>query len=106
MAEPDARWQIDECGITLKSKILPLEHGALDSRVEQLLNDPSADSDDVILILPQEFDPECATHTSEGRGPRGAVRNHPCHRGRRRSVAKRPSNPVNKTAERAERSES
>ena len=36
----------------------PMEHGALDSRVEELLNDPSADSDDVILILLQEFDPE------------------------------------------------
>ena len=35
-----------------------MEHGALESRVEELLNDPSADSDDVILILLQEFDPE------------------------------------------------
>ena len=49
--EPDARSQIDECVASLKSKIPLLEHGALDSRVEQLLNDPSADSDDVILIL-------------------------------------------------------
>jgi hypothetical protein len=52
-----ARSQIDECVAILKSKIPPLEHGALDSRVEELLNDPSADADDVILILRQEFDP-------------------------------------------------
>jgi hypothetical protein len=56
--QPDARWEIDECVAELRSKIPPLEHNALDSRVEQLLNDPSADSDDVILILLQEFDPD------------------------------------------------
>ena len=55
---PDARWQVDECVEKLKLKIPAMEHGALDSRVEELLNDPSADSDDVILILLQEFDPE------------------------------------------------
>ena len=54
---PDGYSQIKECVEILKSKIPPLEHGALDSRLEQLLNDPSADSDDVILILRQEFDP-------------------------------------------------
>jgi hypothetical protein len=58
---PDAQSEIDECVAKLKSKIPPLEHNALDSRVEELLNDPSADADDVILILRQEFDPE---HTS------------------------------------------
>jgi len=41
-----------------------MEHGALDSRVEELINDPSADADDVILILLQEFDPE---HNRSGR---------------------------------------
>jgi hypothetical protein len=56
--QPGARWQVDECVEKLKSKIPRMEHGALDSRAEQLLNDPSADSDDVILILLQEFDPE------------------------------------------------
>ena len=56
--QPDARAQVDECVATLKSKIPPMEYGALDSRVEELLNDPSADSDDVISILLQEFDPE------------------------------------------------
>ena len=58
---PDAQSEIDECVAKLKSKIPPLEHNALDSRVEELLNDPSADADDVISILRQEFDPE---HTS------------------------------------------
>lgn len=56
-ARPEASSQVNECVAKLKSKIPLLEHGALDSRVEQLLNDPSADSDDVILILRQEFDP-------------------------------------------------
>jgi hypothetical protein len=60
MAEqhPDAQSQIDECVAMLKSKIPPLEQGALDSRLEELLDDPSADADDVILILREEFDPE------------------------------------------------
>jgi hypothetical protein len=53
---PEARSQIDEWVARLKSKIPPLEHDALDSRVEELLNDPSADADDVILILREEFD--------------------------------------------------
>jgi len=35
-----------------------VEYGALDSRMEELINDPSADADDVISILRQEFDPE------------------------------------------------
>ena len=55
---PDARSEIDECVAALKSKIPSAEHNALDSRMEELLNDPSADADDVILILRQEFDPE------------------------------------------------
>jgi hypothetical protein len=59
--QPDAQSEIDECVAKLKSKIPRLEHNALDSRVEELLNDPSADADDVISILRQEFDPE---HTS------------------------------------------
>jgi hypothetical protein len=56
--QPDAQSQIDEFVAKLKSKVPPTEHGALDSRVEELLNDPSADVDDVISILLQEFDPE------------------------------------------------
>lgn len=58
MAEerPDARWQIDEYIARLKSKLPEMAHGALDSRVEELLNDPVADADDVILILREEFE--------------------------------------------------
>lgn len=60
MAEnrPPADSQIDECVLKLKAKIPPAEHGALDSRLEALINDPSADEEDVIAILRQEFDPE------------------------------------------------
>jgi hypothetical protein len=57
---PDANSEIDECVTLLKSRIPAMEHGALDSRMEELLNDPSADADDVIAILRQEFDPEHA----------------------------------------------
>jgi hypothetical protein len=54
---PDARSMIDEYIATLKSQIRAMEHGALDSRLEELLNDSSADENDVISILGQEFDP-------------------------------------------------
>jgi hypothetical protein len=54
---PDAQSQIDECVAKLKTKIPPMEHGALDSRLEELLNDSSATADEVISILLQEFDP-------------------------------------------------
>jgi hypothetical protein len=54
----DARAPIDEYVARLKSTIPREDHGALDSRLEELLNDPSADPDDVILILGQEFDPQ------------------------------------------------
>ncbi len=53
----DAESRIYECVATLKLKIPPMEHGALDSRVEALLNDSSATTDEVIEILLQEFDP-------------------------------------------------
>ena len=53
----EAASHLNEFVASLKSKIPPMEHGALDSRVEQLLNDSSADTDDVISILRQEFDP-------------------------------------------------
>lgn len=55
---PDAGSLIDEFVARLKSRIPVAEHGALDSRLEGLLNDPSADEDDVISILGQEFDPD------------------------------------------------
>jgi hypothetical protein len=54
---PDGQWQIDECVAMLKSKIPPMEHGALDSRLEELLNDSSVDTEAVISILLHEFDP-------------------------------------------------
>ncbi len=56
----DAQAQIDACIAMLKSKIPPMEHGALDSRLEGLLNDSSATPDEVILALLQEFDPHGA----------------------------------------------
>jgi hypothetical protein len=55
---PGQRSQIDACVAMLKSKIPPMEHGALDSRMEALLNDSSASADEVVEILLQEFDPE------------------------------------------------
>jgi hypothetical protein len=42
----------------LKSKIPPADHAALDSRLQELINDPEADDNDVISILRAEFDPE------------------------------------------------
>ena len=49
---------IDEYIAQLKLKIPPMEHGALDSRVDALLNDASMDEEEMISILQQEFDPE------------------------------------------------
>ena len=48
---------IDEVVQILKSKIPPSDHAALDSRLQELMNDPSTDDDDVISILRDEFDP-------------------------------------------------
>ena len=47
---------IAECVRILKSKIPPADHAALDSRLQDLINDPSTDDDDVISILRSEFD--------------------------------------------------
>jgi len=49
---------IDECVARLKSIVPIMEHGALESRLDELLNDASAGPEDVIEILRQEFDPE------------------------------------------------
>ncbi len=54
----DAGLAIDQYIESLKSRIPESEHGALDSRLEELLNDPSADEGDVIAILHQEFNPQ------------------------------------------------
>jgi hypothetical protein len=48
---------INEVVRILKLKIPPEDHAALDSRVQELINDPSTDDDDVISILRDEFDP-------------------------------------------------
>jgi hypothetical protein len=52
----DASARIDDYVARLKSTIPPMEHGAVDSLLEELLNDSSADPDDVIQILRREFD--------------------------------------------------
>jgi hypothetical protein len=48
---------IDEVVRILKLKIPPSDHAALDSRLQELINDPNTDDDDVISILRDEFDP-------------------------------------------------
>jgi hypothetical protein len=48
---------INEAVRILKLKIPPEDHAALDSRLQELINDPSTDDDDVISILLDEFDP-------------------------------------------------
>jgi hypothetical protein len=42
----------------LKTLMPEAEHGALESRMAELLNDASADDFDVISMLSQEFDPQ------------------------------------------------
>lgn len=55
--QTDAQSRVDECVNLLKSKIPPMEHAALESRLEGLLNDSSATPDEVIAALLEEFDP-------------------------------------------------
>jgi hypothetical protein len=54
----NADLEISECIRILKLKIPPSDHGAIDSRAQELMNDPSTDDDDVVEILRREFDPE------------------------------------------------
>ncbi|MDP9113007.1 MAG: hypothetical protein M3O20_04925 [Acidobacteriota bacterium] len=49
--------QLAEVG-KLKARVPTAEHDAFDSRLEELLNDSSADEDDVVAILRQEFGSE------------------------------------------------
>jgi len=42
----------------LKARVPRAEHDAFDSRLEELLNDSSADEDDVVAILRREFGSE------------------------------------------------
>ncbi len=54
---PEENLSIAEYVTTLKSKVPAMEHGAVDSRLEALLNDSSATEEEVIAILRDEFDP-------------------------------------------------
>jgi hypothetical protein len=54
----NADLKISGCIWMLKLKIPPSDHGALDSRAQELMNDPSTDDDDVVEILRREFDQE------------------------------------------------
>jgi len=54
---PEENLSIAEYVATLKSKVPLMEHGALESRLEALLNDSSATEEEVIAILRAEFDP-------------------------------------------------
>ncbi len=47
---------LDDYVAQLKTKIPRMEHGALEFRLEQLLNDPNADENDVVSTLRREFD--------------------------------------------------
>jgi hypothetical protein len=49
--------EITETVRILKLKVPPADHAALDSRLQELINDPSTDDNDVIAILLDEFDP-------------------------------------------------
>ena len=54
----EARGPVEDYVITLKSIVPAREHAALESRVDELMNDASASDEDVIEILREEFDPE------------------------------------------------
>jgi hypothetical protein len=60
MADEDANTDstINEAIRILKLKIPASDHGALYSRVQELMNDPETDENDVIAILRSEFDPQ------------------------------------------------
>lgn len=55
--ETDPPSTVDECVTRLKAKIPEMEHAALESRLEGLLNDSSATPEEVIAALLEEFDP-------------------------------------------------
>lgn len=50
--------KINACMDELKAKIPAADHGALESRLQALINDPDTDDAEVIWILRREFDPE------------------------------------------------
>ena len=49
--------KIDACLQELKLKVPAADHGALESRLQALINDPDTDDNEVIWILRREFDP-------------------------------------------------
>jgi len=55
---PNDRSKVDEYLKDLKAQTSAAEHGALESRTVNLLNDASQDDFDVISTLSQEFDPQ------------------------------------------------
>jgi hypothetical protein len=54
----NADLEISESVRILKLKVPASDHAALESRLQELMNDPSTDDHDVISILRSEFDPE------------------------------------------------
>jgi hypothetical protein len=54
---------ITGCIRILKLKIPAADHPAIESRAQELMNDPSTDDEDVISILRSEFDPESGTRS-------------------------------------------
>jgi hypothetical protein len=50
-SDPKIREVLEE----LKAKVPVADHGALESRLQALINDPETDDDDVAAILRQEF---------------------------------------------------
>ncbi len=47
---------VDQYLTELKAKVPALDHAALESRAQALLNDPDVDEQDAIGILREEFD--------------------------------------------------
>lgn len=54
---PEPPSSVDEYVAILKSILPPMEHPSLESRVQELRNDPSAGEEDVITTLTEEFNP-------------------------------------------------
>ena len=71
---PEENLAIAEYVAVLKSKIPPMEHGALESRLEGLLNDSSATEEEVIAILREEFDPAASRKADTRRSGLRAVK--------------------------------
>ena len=55
---PNDRSKVEEYVKELKAQSAGADHGALELRMGELLNDASEDDFDVISVLSQEFDPQ------------------------------------------------